>query len=107
MAFKDMYDVLSQEVVDVCREGNGFTSPTANGRWKKNSPSNGQIRRARKLESLGVMAGGIAHDFNNLLTTVLGSTELALQDIPTISPARPNVQAIRKASLRAAKLVET
>ncbi|MGC9946747.1 MAG: ATP-binding protein [Bryobacteraceae bacterium] len=49
-----------------------------------------QLLRARKLESLGVMAGGIAHDFNNFLTVVQGNIEMAKL---RLSPDEP-VQAI-------------
>ena len=40
-----------------------------------------ELLRARKLESLGVLAGGIAHDFNNFLTVVQGNIEMA-KDAP-------------------------
>ena len=63
-----------------------------------------QIQHVQKLESLGVLAGGIAHDFNNLLMAVMGNADLALIELPASSPVRANLQAIIKASHRAAAL---
>jgi two-component system, cell cycle sensor histidine kinase and response regulator CckA len=63
-----------------------------------------QIRHTQKLESLGVLAGGIAHDFNNLLMAILGHADLALRDLSPVSPVRENLEAIEKASRRAAEL---
>ena len=63
-----------------------------------------QMLQAQKLESLGILAGGIAHDFNNILVAILGNADLALQDIPAHSPARPLLEDIDSAAHRAADL---
>jgi signal transduction histidine kinase/CheY-like chemotaxis protein len=47
-----------------------------------------ELLRARKLESLGVLAGGIAHDFNNFLTVVLGNVELAKMELDEHDPVQ-------------------
>ena len=65
-----------------------------------------QMQQAQKLESLGVLAGGIAHDFNNLLTAILGNANMALQELPGGSETRVCVEAIQKASRRAADLTQ-
>lgn len=63
-----------------------------------------RMRQTQKLESLGVLAGGIAHDFNNLLTGIWGNLELALHDVPTLSPLRETLEEVQSAARRAAEL---
>jgi signal transduction histidine kinase/ActR/RegA family two-component response regulator len=64
-----------------------------------------RTQQAQRLESLGTLAGGIAHDFNNLLVGVLGNASAALSMLPPDAPARPVVNRIEEAALRATDLV--
>ncbi len=63
-----------------------------------------RLHHSQKLESLGIMAGGIAHDFNNLLMAVLGNLDLVLEDLPSDSETRRNVENAIKAAERSAEL---
>ena len=60
-----------------------------------------QLQQSQKMESIGTLAGGTAHEFNNILTTIIGNTELALNDVPESNPARECLEEIQTASLRA------
>ena len=60
-----------------------------------------ELLRARKLESIGVLAGGIAHDFNNFLTVVQGNIEVAKQQISVAEPAQQFLDQAARACQRA------
>jgi signal transduction histidine kinase len=62
-----------------------------------------QLVQAQKMEAVGRLAGGVAHDFNNLLTVINSFAELILYD-PEMSKGREEIQEIRSAAARAAKL---
>jgi CheY-like chemotaxis protein len=63
-----------------------------------------ELLRARKLESLGVLAGGIAHDFNNFLAIVLGNVELAKMRLERNAPVQEILDDTVTACRRAAAL---
>jgi PAS domain S-box-containing protein len=64
-----------------------------------------QLFQKQKIEALGTLAGGVAHDFNNLLSSILGYTELVLDDLPPGTITRRNLERIIEASRRAKALV--
>ena len=63
-----------------------------------------ELLRARKRESVSVLAGGIAHDFNNILFAVIGNLSLAERLVGEDSPVLEYIQAAQKASMRAKDL---
>jgi PAS domain S-box-containing protein len=65
-----------------------------------------QLRQAQKMESVGILAGGIAHDFNNILASIMGYTELTLDEVTADSTAADNLNEVLRASKRARDMVK-
>ena len=65
-----------------------------------------QLLKARKLDSIGVLAGGIAHDFNNLLTAILGNISLAKMIDSANQKLISRLTEAENASLRARNLTQ-
>jgi two-component system cell cycle sensor histidine kinase/response regulator CckA len=60
--------------------------------------------QAHKMETVGRLVGGVAHDFANLLTLIAGYADILLNRIGQQDPLRPEVDEIRKAANRGARL---
>ncbi len=68
-----------------------------------------ELFKARKLESLAILAGGLAHDFNNILTAIIGNLSLVkLRMGKTECPAKlmELVEKAEAASMRAQGLTQ-
>jgi PAS domain S-box-containing protein len=64
------------------------------------------LRQAHKMEALGTLAGGIAHDFNNSLASILGFTEMAMEDVSDRPLVEKNLRNVLKSAMRARDLVK-
>ena len=63
-----------------------------------------QLVRSQKMEAFGQLAGGVAHDFNNFLTTILGYSDLLLDELDGKSPTAKHISEIRRSAKRASGL---
>ncbi len=64
------------------------------------------LRQSQKMEAIGTLTGGIAHDFNNILFSIIGYTELSLDETKEGSLLHGNLLEILEAGIRAKDLVQ-
>lgn len=65
-----------------------------------------KLERARRMESLGILAGGVAHDLNNILGPILGYPDLILEMLADDSPIREDIKMIQASAERASEVVQ-
>jgi PAS domain S-box-containing protein len=74
-----------------------------------------ELRRSRRMESLGQLFGGIAHDFNNLLTVIANYANLVRDEVSVAEatesatrwePVRWDVEQIEDAADRGKRLIK-
>ncbi len=65
-----------------------------------------ELFRARKMESVGLLAGGIAHDFNNILTGIITNLFVAKMQIDTGSETYQLISEAEKSAVKAGSLTK-
>jgi two-component system cell cycle sensor histidine kinase/response regulator CckA len=65
-----------------------------------------ELFKAKKLESIGILAGGIAHDYNNLLSVIMGNLSLALSNSKPRDRTYECLIEARDASIQAKDLIQ-
>ena len=65
-----------------------------------------KLIRAKKMESLGLLAGGVAHDLNNVLSGIVSYPELLLMNLSEDSEFRKPIKTIHESGIRAAAIVQ-
>ncbi|MFH1686155.1 MAG: ATP-binding protein [bacterium] len=65
-----------------------------------------ELERARRMESIGLLAGGVAHDLNNMLGPLVGYPDLLLAKLEADSPMRRQIQQMGKCARQAADVIQ-
>ncbi|TXN72331.1 two-component system VirA-like sensor kinase [Methylobacterium sp. WL6] len=55
--------------------------------WEERREIEATLRRAQRLEAIGIFASGVAHNINNVLNVMLGHAEIAADALP-VDPGR-------------------
>lgn len=65
-----------------------------------------KLKRAEKMESLGMLAGGVAHDLNNMLGPVVGYSDLILEEVGPDCKIGRQVKKIGASAQSAADIIQ-
>jgi len=65
-----------------------------------------KLKKAEKMELIGIVAGGVAHDLNNILSGLVSYPELLLLQLEKDNPLRESISFMHGSGLQAADIVQ-
>jgi signal transduction histidine kinase len=65
-----------------------------------------QLQQAQKLGTIATLARILVHDFNNRLSSILGYSQMAMDELPPCSSAHAHLQEVQHASRQAKEQVQ-
>jgi len=106
-AFDEVKRIVLNSTIPVLNDNNEIQAAIViNNDITERKDLEDKLRRAQKIEAIGVLAGGIAHDFNNILFPIIGFAEMSIEDLPEDNPVRENLEDILQGAKRARDLVK-
>ncbi len=96
----DEVDLLQNTVLEL-----QLTQQELQARISAQREAEARLIQAAKLAAVGEMAAGVAHELNNPLTSVVGFTELALDELPVESSVRKDLELVLQEARRARSVV--
>jgi two-component system, cell cycle sensor histidine kinase and response regulator CckA len=70
------------------------------------TPKESDRQISARMETMGRLASGVVHDFANLITLICGYSDIVMSHVGGYHPLRPELDEIRKAALRGARLTQ-
>ena len=63
-----------------------------------------ELRRLRKMKSIGILASGLTHDFNNYLQVILGGVEVLKRELPPRHSGASSLELIERSARNASRI---
>jgi len=93
-------EILQKNILDL-----ELTQQELRARINAQREAEASVIQSAKLAAVGEMAAGVAHELNNPLTTIVGFTELVIEDLPQGSSSRIDLELVLQEAKRARSVV--